>query len=468
MVLMTGEQQKTDTDTASVGYRMGETRTAPKRAEPVSTNDGIEHPAKHGFVIEQDHLMEEIIEDENRQEALKRVIRNKGSPGVDDMTVKELPFYLHEHWLELEERLLNGTYKPAPVRQVEIPKPNGGIRKLGIPTVLDRYIQQMVLQVLQRHIDPTFSDSSFGFRPNRSAHQAIALAQEHIQSGYHWVVDMDLEKFFDRVNHDVLMSLLAKRIRDKRVLKLIRAFLSSGVMFEGLASPLTEGTPQGGPLSPLLSNVVLDVLDKELERRGHRFVRYADDCNIYVKSERAGSRVMESITLFLGKRLKLKVNEQKSAVGKPSARKFLGFSFLLRAVVKRRIAPQSLRKFKSRVRAITKRNRGWNLEYVIQDLNRYLRGWHGYFGFCETPSVLAKLDGWIRRRLRSLSWKQWKTPRNRRKELRSRGISGELLKSASSGKGPWRMGASPSVNYALPNGYFRSLGLYELGFPLLK
>ena len=351
---------------------------------------------------------------------------------------------------------------------MEIPKPSGGIRKLGIPTVLDRYVQQLVLQVLQRYIDPTFSDSSFGFRPNRSAHQAIARAQEHIQAGYRWVVDIDMEKFFDRVNHDVLMSLLAKRIRDKRVLKLIRAFLNSGVMSDGLTSLSTEGTPQGGPLSPLLSNVVLDVLDKELERRGHRFVRYADDCNIYVKSERAGSRVMESITRFLDKKLKLKVNEQKSAVGRPNARKFLGFSFLVRDVVKRRIAPQSLSKFKSRVKAITKRNRGWNLEYVILDLNCYLRGWYGYFGFCETPSVLTRMDGWIRRRLRSLVWKQWKTPRNRRKELRSRGISGKSLKSASSGKGPWRMGSSPSVSHALPNDYFRSLGLYELGPPRSK
>ncbi len=465
---MTGEQQKTDFDTPSVGNRTSETRMEPDRAEPVLTSNGTENPAKRGFVIEHDHLMEEIIGYENRQDALKRVIRNKGSPGVDGMTLKELPFYLQENWKDIEEQLLQGTYKPSPVRQVEIPKPSGGIRKLGIPTVLDRYVQQMVLQVLQRYIDPTFSDSSFGFRPNRSAHQAIARAQEHIQAGYRWVVDIDLEKFFDRVNHDVLMSLLAKRIRDKRVLKLIRAFLNSGVMSDGLTSFKTEGTPQGGPLSPLLSNVVLDVLDKELERRGHRFVRYADDCNIYVKSERAGSRVMENITRFLGKKLKLKINEQKSAVGKPGARKFLGFSFLLGDKVKRRIAPRSLKKFRSRVRAITKRNRGWNLEYVIQDLNRYLRGWHGYFGFCETPSILAKLDGWIRRRLRSLSWKQWKTPRNRRKELRSRGISGKSLKSASSGKGPWRMGASPAVNHALPNGYFRSLGLYELGSPRSK
>jgi len=465
---MTGRQQKTDFDTASVGNPKSETLMAPNRAEPVLTSDGTENPAKRGPVIEQVHLMEEIIEYKNRQEALKRVIRNKGSPGVDGMTLGELPFYLQEDWKDIEEQLLHGTYNPSPVRQVEIPKPSGGIRKLGIPTVLDRYVQQMVLQILQRYIDPTFSDSSFGFRPNRSAHQAIARAQEHIQAGYCWVVDIDLEKFFDRVNHDVLMSLLAKRIRDKRVLKLIRAFLNSGVMSDGLTSFKSEGTPQGGPLSPLLSNVVLDVLDKELERRGHRFVRYADDCNIYVKSERSGSRVMENITRFLSKRLKLKVNEQKSAVGKPGARKFLGFSFLLGDVIKRIIAPQSLSKFKTRVRAITKRNRGWNLEYVIQDLNWYLKGWHGYFGFCEIPSILAKLDSWIRRRLRSLLWKQWKTPRNRRKELRSRGISGRSLKSASSGKGPWRMGASPVINHALPNDYFRSLGLYEFGSPQSK
>ncbi|MEA3297363.1 MAG: group II intron reverse transcriptase/maturase [candidate division Zixibacteria bacterium] len=448
--------------------RMSETRTKVKRAEPVPVKHTTEHPASHGLVIEQDRLMEEMLEDENLQEALKRVIRNGGSPGVDGMTVKELPSYISNNRERIEECLLSGTYEPKPVKRVEIPKPNGGVRKLGIPTVMDRYIQQMVLQVLQAYIDPTFSESSFGFRPNRSAHQAIARAQEHIHAGHRWVVDMDLEKFFDRVNHDILMGLLAKRIKDKRVLKLIRAFLNSGVMDVGLISLATEGTPQGGPLSPLLSNVVLDVLDKELERRGHRFVRYADDCNIYVKSERAGDRVMESITRFLEKKLKLKVNEQKSAVGTPSTRKFLGFSFTSGNHVKRRIASQALKKFKARVRAITKRSRGLKLEYIIFELNRYLRGWYGYFGFCETPSVLVTLNGWIRHRLRSLLWKRWKTPRNRRRELRVRGVSGSHLKTSSSGKGPWRIGATYALSRALPNSFFRTSGLYELGVPKSK
>ena len=461
MDLMTGKQRKIQ-NMDSFTDRMSEAQTEAKRAESVMTKHTAEHPARHGPVIEQVRLMEEMLEEKNLQKALKRVIRNGGSPGVDGMTVRELPSYIQSNWERIEEQLLNGTYKPHPVKRVEIPKPSGGVRKLGIPTVMDRYIQQMVLQVLQAYIDPTFSESSFGFRPNRSAHQAIARAQEHIQAGHCWVVDMDLEKFFDRVNHDILMGLLAKRIKDKMVLKLIRAFLNSGVMDVGLISLTTEGTPQGGPLSPLLSNVVLDVLDKELERRGHRFVRYADDCNIYVKSERAGDRVMKGITRFLEKKLKLKVNEQKSAVGSPSTRKFLGFSFTFGSHIKRRIAPQSLEKFRVRIRAITKRSRGLKLEYIILELNRYLRGWYGYFCFCETPSVLETLNGWTRRRLRSLLWKHWKTPRNRRRELRVRGVRGSQLKTASSGKGPWRIGNTYAVKTALPNGFFSSSGLFEL------
>lgn len=465
---MTGKQQKIQMKMDSFTDRMSEAQTRAKRAEPVTTKHTTEHPARHGPVIEKDRLMEEMLEDKNLQKALKRVIRNGGSPGVDGMAVRELPSYIQSNWERIERQLLNDTYKPQPVKRVEIPKPNGGVRKLGIPTVMDRYIQQMVLQILQAYIDPTFSESSFGFRPNRSAHQAIARAQEHIQAGHRWVVDMDLEKFFDHVNHDILMGLLAKRIKDKRVLKLIRAFLNSGVMDVGLISLTTEGTPQGGPLSPLLSNVVLDVLDKELERRGHRFVRYADDCNIYVKSERAGDRVMEGITRFLEKKLKLKVNEQKSAVGSPSTRKFLGFSFTNGDHVKRRIAPQSLEKFRVRVRAITKRNRGLKLESIILELNRYFRGWNGYFGFCETPSVLAILNGWTRHRLRSLLWKHWKTPRNRYRELSVRGVRGSYLKTASSCKGPWRIGATYALGRALPIKFFRSLGLLELGTPRSK
>src|SRR4051795_11672881 len=291
-------------------------------------------------------LMEEVCERENLKEALRQVKANKGSAGIDRMTVGQLSDYLKEHWPVIREQLLKGTYEPKPVTRVEIPKPDGGVRKLGIPSVLDRFIQQAVMQVLQRRWDRTFSDHSYGFRPGRSAHQAVAQAQQYIAEGYGWCVDLDLEKFFDRVNHDKLMSQIAKRIEDKRLLKLIRAFLNAGVMENGLVSPSVEGTPQGGPLSPLLSNLVLDELDQELERRGHRFVRYADDCNIYVRSERAGQRVMESITRFITQKLKLKVNEAKSAVARPQERKFLGFSFTAGPEVKRMIAPKALDRFK--------------------------------------------------------------------------------------------------------------------------
>ncbi len=408
-------------------------------------------------------MMEEVCERENRREALKRVRSNQGSPGIDGMTVDELPEYLERHWPAIREQLLSGTYQPQPVKRVEIPKPDGGVRKLGIPTVLDRFVQQAVQQVLQKQWDPTFSEHSYGFRPGRSAQQAVAQAQQYIAEGYGWVVDFDLEKFFDRVNHDKLMGAIAKRVEDKRLLKLIRAFLNAGVMENGLVSPSVEGTPQGGPLSPLLSNLVLDELDRELEARGHRFVRYADDSNIYVRSERAGQRVMESVKRFITEKLKLRVNESKSAVAKPQERKFLGFSFTGGKELKRKIAPKAIDRFQERIREITHKGRGNSMEQVMEELARYVTGWRGYFGFCETPSVLKHLDSWIRRRVRHAFWRQWKTGRKRFAELVRRGVDREAAaKTAGSRLGPWRVSHSPTVDRALSNAYLASLGLPSL------
>ncbi|HEY6920048.1 MAG TPA: group II intron reverse transcriptase/maturase [Methyloceanibacter sp.] len=407
--------------------------------------------------------MEAVVERENLRKALARVKRNKGAAGVDGMSVEDLSAYLKEHWPAIRAQLLDGTYKPQPVRRVEIPKASGGTRPLGIPTVLDRFIQQAVMQVLQADWDRTFSEMSFGFRPGRSAHQAVARAQEYVASGHSFVVDIDLEKFFDRVNHDILMGLVAKRVADKRLLKLIRGFLTAGVLEGGLVSPTEEGTPQGGPLSPLLSNLMLDVLDKELEKRGHHFVRYADDCNIYVRSERAGERVMAGIENFLAKRLKLKVNKAKSAVAKPSVRKFLGFGFTGGREPRRRIAPQAIDRFKARVRGLTRRTGGQSLSQVAKELSRYLIGWRGYFGFCETPSVLYELDCWIRRRLRALAWKQWKHGRNRFAKLRRRGVGRvTAAQAAGSLRGPWRLSNSPALAKALTNAFLASLGLVTL------
>lgn len=425
--------------------------------ETFTAKRGTESPA----IGEQ--LMEEVCERENCKWALKRVKANKGSPGVDGMTVRELPEYLIRHWPAIREQLQSGTYKPQPVKRVEIPKPDGGIRKLGIPTVLDRFIQQAVMQVLQRRWDRTFSEHSYGFRPGRSAHQAVEQAQKYIADGYRWVVDLDLEKFFDRVNHDRLMAKIAERVGDKHLLKLIRAFLTAGVMEGGLVNPVDEGTPQGGPLSPLLSNIVLDEFDRELERRGLRFARYADDSNIYVRSRRAGERVMKSITRFITTKLKLKVNELKSAVARPWARKFLGFSFTANREPKRRIAPKAVERFKERVRELTSRTRGVSTERMAKELSRYLRGWIGYFGKCETPSVLEGLEKWFRRRLRSAIWKQWKRGSTRFAELRKRDVGKDLAaKTAGSAHGPWRLADSPGLHIALPNAYFDSLGIPRL------
>ena len=408
-----------------------------------------------------DRMMEEICEWENLKEAIRRVKANKGSAGIDGLSVDELPDY--RELLVIREQLLSGTYEPKPVKRVEIPKPDGGVRKLGIPTVLDRFVQQAVMQVLQKQWDRTFSESSYGFRPGRSTHQAVAQAQQYIAAGYGWVVDLDLEKFFDRVNHDKLMGQIAKRVLDKRLLKLLRAFLNAGVMENGLVSPSVEGTPQGGPLSPLLSNLVLDELDRELERRGHRFVRYADDCNIYVRSERAGQRVMDSIKRFITQRLKLKVNEKKSAVAQPQVRKFLGFSFTDGPEVRRKIAPKAVKRFKERIREITRQAKGVGLESTMATLAPYMWGWRGYFGFCETPDLLINLTRWVRVRLRAALWRQWKTQRRRRAMLFQLGVRGALAKTtAASSRGPWHLAHSKALNVALSNAYFRDRGLPSL------
>src|SRR5438034_993547 len=423
---------------------------------PRATNEP-ENPARTN------RLMEEVCERENLKEALRQVKGNKGSAGVDRMTVDQLGDYLKQHWPAIREQLLNGTYEPKPVRRVEIPKPDGGVRKLGIPTVLDRFIQQAVMQVLQRQWNSTFSQHSYGFRPRRSAHHAVAQAQQYIAQGYSWVIDLDLEKFFDRVNHDKRMGQIAKRVEDKRLLKLIRAFLNAGVMENGLVSPSVEGTPQGGPLSPLLSNLVLDELDRELERRGHRYVRYADDSNIYVRSERAGQRVMESITRFITQKLNLKVNETKSAVARPQERKFLGFSFTDGPDIKRTIAPKALERFKHRIREVTLRAKGVSLETTIAELASYLRGWRSYFGFCETPYVLIQLTRWVRLRLRAAMWRQWKTPRRRRAALLELGVRPRLANNtAGSGLGPWYLARAKALSVGLSNAYFQSLGLPTL------
>jgi RNA-directed DNA polymerase len=409
-------------------------------------------------------MMEQILSYQNVTSALERVERNKGSHGVDGMSVQTLRSHLMEHWSTLRTELIKGTYLPKPVRRVEIPKPNGGVRKLGIPTVIDRFIQQAIAQVLNKEFDPTFSRQSYGFRPNKRGHDAVRQAKRYIKEGYRWVVDIDLEKFFDKVNHDRLMRILSHRIKDPKVLQLIRRYLQSGVMEKGLVSPNTEGTPQGGPLSPLLSNIVLDELDKELEKRGLRFVRYADDCNIYVRSRRAGERIMESITTFIERKLKLKVNHEKSAVDRPWKRKFLGFTFTFhRKEPKVRIAKQSIQRFKQRIREITSRKWSISMKDRIEKLNRYLVGWLGYYQLADTPSVLSKLDGWIRRRLRMIRWKEWKKVKTKHRNLKKLGVKpNKAWEWANTRLGYWRIAKSPILDRALDNHYWLKQGLKSL------
>lgn len=409
-------------------------------------------------------MLERILSRENLILALNRVERNKGSHGVDKMPVQNLRAHIMEHWASIREQLESGTYYPQPVRRVEIPKPNGGVRKLGIPTVLDRFLQQAIAQVLTNIYDPTFSEHSYGFRPNRRGHDAVREARSYIKQGYRWVIDMDLEKFFDKVNHDRLMRTLSQRVKDPRVLKLIRRYLQAGVMKDGLARPNTEGTPQGGPLSPLLSNIVLDDLDKELEKRRLHFVRYADDCNIYVRSRRAGLRVMKNITTFIERKLKLKVNEQKSAVDRPWKRKFLGFSFTVhKEKPKIRVSKESVKRFKQRIRELTSRRKSVDMERRIDKLNRYLIGWLGYYQLAETPSIFKKLDAWIRRRLRMIRWKEWKKVKTKYKNLIKCGIKkGKAWEWANTRKAYWRVAKSPILHRALGDQHWSDQGLKSL------
>lgn len=409
-------------------------------------------------------LLEDVLERNNMLEAMYKVIRNKGSHGIDGMKTDELREHVKKTWVTVKAKLLEGKYNPSPVRRVEIPKPDGGVRSLGIPTVQDRMIQQAIAQVLSKLYEPTFSESSFGFRPNRGAKNAIKQSETYINQGYKWVVDMDLEKFFDKVNHNILMGKLEKKIKDKRLLKLIRKYLESGVLINGIKVSSEEGTPQGGPLSPLLANIMLDDVDKELEKRGHKFCRYADDCNIYVKSKRAGLRVMDSITRIIENELKLKVNKDKSAVDIVSKRKFLGFSFyFVKGVAKIRIHEKSIKRFKEKVKSITNRNIGISMDLRLLKLNDSIKGWINYFGIANAKRKLSELDKWIRRRLRACIWKQWKKIRTRYRNLVKLGIdSWKAWEYANTRKGHWKISGSPILNKSLHNKYLESIGFVSL------
>ncbi len=408
-------------------------------------------------------LLEEVLCRENLMVAYRRVVRNGGAPGIDGMSVEDLMPYCREHWAAIRAKLFQGTYRPQPVRRVTIPKPGGGRRHLGIPTVLDRMIQQALHQVLQPIFDPTFADESYGFRPRRSALDAVERARSHIRAGHRWVVDLDIDSFFDRVNHDVLMARVARRVKDKRVLRLIRRYLQAGVLEAGLVSPRREGTPQGGPLSPLLSNILLDELDRELARRGHRFVRYADDCNVYVRSKAAGERVMASLERFLRKRLRLQVNRSKSAVDRPWKRKFLGHTVTAEYQARLRVSPESVKRLKAKLRPLLRRGRGASLARTCEELAPILRGWTAYYRKVETKESFEVLDEWIRRKLRVIYWRQWKRPRTRRRELMRRGIDPERARlSAGNGRGPWWNAGARHMNQAIPTRSLRRLGLMSL------
>jgi RNA-directed DNA polymerase len=409
-------------------------------------------------------LIEQVVRRENLVAAHARVVRNGGAPGVDGMTVEDLMPYCRQHWARLREQLLSGTYVPQPVRRVEIPKPDGkGVRMLGIPTVLDRFIQQALLQVLSPLIDPTFSDASYGFRPGRSTHQAVQRARSYIAAGHRWVVDVDLEKFFDRVNHDVLMARVARRVKDQRVLLLIRRCLQAGMMEDGVVSPRAEGTPQGGPLSPLLSNILLDEWDRELERRGHQFVRYADDCNVYVRSKAAGERVLTSLERWLAQRLRLRVNREKSGVARPWTRKFLGYSVTWDRAARLRVSPAAIQRLKTKLRGMLRQGRGRRLAAVVADLNLATRGWVVYFRLAEVKTSFEDLDKWLRRKLRCVVWRQWKRPRTRLHELRRRGLDETRARaSAFNGRGPWWNAGASHMHAAVPTAVLRQLGLLSL------
>lgn len=408
-------------------------------------------------------LMEVVWERDNLKLAYQRVMENKGAAGVDGIGVVEFKDHLKQHWPTIKARLLGGTYNPQPVRRVDIPKPQGGIRTLGIPTLTDRLIQQALHQVLSPIFEADFSESSYGFRRGRNAHQAVKAARQYVAEGRRFVVDMDLEKFFDRVNHDILMEKLSKKIGDGRVMRLIRRYLEAGMMAEGIVSPRTEGTPQGGPLSPLLSNILLSELDRELERRGHAFCRYADDCNIYVKSQRAGERVMASITRFLSDTLKLTVNVTKSAVARPWKRKFLGYSLTWHKAPRLRIAATSLKRLEDNIRKVLKGARGRSLNTAISELNPILRGWMAYFRLTQTKKVLEELDGWIRHKLRCILWRQWKRPYTRAKNLMKAGLKEErAFCSAFNQRGPWWNSGASHMNQAFPKSFFDRLGLVSL------
>jgi RNA-directed DNA polymerase len=420
---------------------------------------------EHSGAVAVEQLLAAVVERKNMWLALKQVERNSGAAGVDNMTVAQLRTYLREHWLRIKEELLAGSYQPQPVLKVEIPKANGkGMRMLGIPTVVDRLIQQALHQVLSPIFEAGFSESSYGFRPQRSAQQAVLKARAYVREGRRWVVDIDLEKFFDRVNHDVLMSRLARRIKDKRVLRLIRRYLQAGMMSKGLTTARREGTPQGGPLSPLLSNILLDELDKELERRGHKFCRYADDCNVYVRSRGAGERVLKSLTTFLERRLRLKVNAEKSAVARPWERKFLGYSFTSQRESRLKVAPGAVQRLKEKLREIFRRGRGRNLGRLIQEgLTPLLRGWMNYFRLAEVKGIFEELDSWIRRKLRCVIWRHWKRPFTRAKKLMQRGLAqAQALKSAMNGRGPWWNARAAHMHTAFPKSYFDRCGLLSL------
>lgn len=456
---MDRERQKREQEQPTLWQEVeGEAQsTCPQGTELNRATTETESPAENR------NLMEVMAQQENLNMALWQVKKNKGAPGIDGMRVEQLEEHFEKEWPNIREELRQGTYQPQPVRRVEIPKPNGGKRKLGIPTAVDRVIQQMVLRVMEPIWEPTFSDSSYGFRPGISAHQAVEDVQNYITRGRTWVVNMDMDKFFDRVNHDKLMGIIAKRITDKRILKLIRSFLNAGVMENGVVVRNYMGTPQGGPLSPLLSNIYLDKLDKELEKRGHKFVRYADDVNILVGSERAAIRVMGSITAFITKKLKLKVNTEKSKVEPYWENTFLGFGFIKEEEPRRTISHKSITRFKKRIREICNRNRGISAQMMFIQLKRYMLGWRAYYGFTQTTWQLENLEGWIRRKLRCVAWVQWKTGRNRYKQLRKRGVPEHYARiTAWSSKGPWRISRSWSLHQAFPNKLFKAWGLPPL------